>query len=127
MASNRPQKIFKLNYWKANPEYAAQISLYANPAELRLSASDSTFISLRGSDTFGGISISPGLGNHINIQGMSGDMRYAGLLQDLPFPYSILPITPFTPFPTQLFAPPLMRLLPIIRQMAIITSSYVGA
>lgn len=122
MASRRPQKVYKLNYWKADPEYAANLTVYGSPAEVRMSASDTNFISVR-SD---GISLSPGRGNHINIQGMPQNMRYGGVVADLPFPLSVIPVTVATPFPNQIFAPPLMRVLPLIRQLAVISSSFVG-
>lgn len=126
MGARRPQKIWKLNYAKASPEFAAKITLFGDPAEIRVAANESTFMSVRGDDTFGGLTLSPGRGNNINIQAMSGNMRYAGMLQDLPFPLSIVPTTPFTPWPNQMIRPPLENLVPVITQMAIISSSFVG-
>jgi hypothetical protein len=69
--------------------------------------------------------LSPGIGNNVNIQGMSQNMRYAGLLMDLPFPLSILPTTPFTPFPKQVMMPPLAKIVPFLADMSTILSSLV--
>ena len=125
MGIRRPMKVWKLNYWKADPEFAAALTVLGDPAEVRLAAADDAFISLR-SGSFGGMTFSPGFGKRINIQALSGQMRYGGMIQDLPFPLSIIPVTPFTPFPNQNFRPPLENVLPAIRQFAIIASSAVG-
>lgn len=122
MASRRPQKTIKLNYWKADPEFAANFTLFADPAEARMSAGEKNFISVRTD----GISLSPGPGNNINIQGMSQNMKYGGVVSDLPWPMSMLPVTPFTPFPNQVFSPPLKTVLPLIKQISVISSSFVG-
>lgn len=124
--ARRGMKIWKLNYWKVDPEYAAQITLMAEPAEVRIAAADNAFMSVR-SGAGGGITLSPGPGKNINFQAMPGNFRYGGMLQDLPFPLSIIPVTPFTPFPNQYFRPPLENILPTVAQFAIIASSYVGA
>lgn len=127
MGTRRPMKIWRLNYWKVDPEFASQISLMGDPAEIRIAAADNIFMSARGGRPGGGLTFSPGMGNNINIQAMSGNLRYGGLIQDLPFPLSLIPVTPFTPFPNQMFRPPLEGILPTIVQFSIIASSYLGA
>lgn len=117
----RPTKTLRLNYWKLDPSMAANIQIMGKPAEVKISSSDKTFLSVR--DT--GITLSPGIGNNINIQGMSQNLRYGGLLSDLPFPLSVMPTTPFTPFPKQVFSPPLAKILPLLVDLSAIASSLV--
>lgn len=120
--NKRPQKVYRLNYWKADPEYAANVTVFGDPAEVRISASDSRFISVKNS----GITLAPGMSGQVNIQGMSVNMRYGGLLADLPFPLSIMPTTMASPFPKQIMIPPLLSQLPTIAQLAVVASSFVG-
>lgn len=117
----RPSKTFRLAYVKTDPKLGAVIQILGNPAEVRIAASDKSFISVRDD----GISVSPGLANNLNLQVLPHNMRYAGLLMDLPFPLSILPTTPFTPFPKQIFAPPLAKILPAVSDISLILSSLV--
>lgn len=119
--SNRPTKTLRLNYVKLDPQLGAHIQVLGRPAEVRIAASDKSFISVRDD----GISVSPGIGMNVNFQGMSQNMRYAGLLMDLPFPLSILPTTPFTPFPKQIFMPPLAKIMPFLADLSLIASSLV--
>lgn len=118
----RPRKVFRLNYWQADPEIAAMLVIEGKPASIKLASSADHFVGV--SDN--GITLSPGIGKSLNYQAMSHNFRYGGLLMDLPFPLSIMPVTPFTPFPNQIFLPPLLQLLPTIRDLAIISSSFVG-
>lgn len=117
----RPTKTLRLNYWKMDPAMAANIQIMGKPAEVKISASDKTFMSVRQT----GITFSPGIGNNINIQGLSQNMRYGGLLSDLPFPLSVIPTTPFTPFPKQIFNPPLAKIVPFLVDISTIASSLV--
>ncbi len=119
--TTRPTKTFRLAYVKTDPALGAVIQVVGNPAEARIAASDKSFISVRND----GISLSPGIGNNINFQGLSQNMRYGGLLMDLPFPLSILPTTPFTPFPKQVFMPPLAKIVPFLADISLIASSLV--
>lgn len=116
----RPQKIFRLNYWNGFADVAAQVSVLGDPPEVRMSTADNTFMSVRQT----GITLSPGLGHSINIQGMSHNMVFGGLLSDLPFPMSIIPTTPFTPWPQQVFKPPLAAILPTVRLLAAVASLF---
>ena len=118
---NRPIKSFRLSYVKTNANGEAVIQVLGRPTEARIAASSKSFVSV----TTDGISLSPGYGNNVNFQGLPQNMRYAGLLMDLPFPLSILPTTPFTPFPKQVFAPPLAKIIPFISDMSLILSSLV--
>lgn len=118
----RPSKIIRLNYWSERPEDSAHISILGKPEEIRISSSADKFLSVRKD----GISIAPGISNSINIQGMSHNMKYAGMISDLPFPLSMLPNTPVTPLPKQVFVPPLKDLLSLIKDISIITKSFVG-
>jgi hypothetical protein len=118
----RPQKIIKLNYWQSRPEFSAHFTLYGSPAEARMAANDKTFISTRQD----GISLSPGPGNNVNIQALPQNLKYAGMISDLPFPLSLIPVTIATPFPNQIISPPLVKQLPLIKEIAVIASSFVG-
>lgn len=117
----RPAKTLRLNYIKADADTGAYVQVLGKPSEVKIGASDKSFISVR-SD---GITLAPGVGNNINIQGLSHNMRYGGLLMDLPFPLSILPTTPFTPFPKQVFMPPLSKIIPFLADLSAIASSLV--
>ncbi len=118
----RPTKTLRLNFVKEDADLGAYIQVLGRPSEVKLSAGPKSFVSVRDD----GITLSPGPGYNINIQGLSQNMRYGGLLMDLPFPLSILPTTPFTPFPKQVFMPPLARILPFIVDLSAIASSLVA-
>jgi hypothetical protein len=118
---SRPCKTIRLNFWKRDPAFSASIQVLAQPAEVKLSASDKAFVSIREN----GISLSPGLGKNINIQGLPQNLKYGGMLSDLPFPLSIMPTTPFTPYPKQIFSPPLAKIMPFLADMNSIASSLV--
>lgn len=122
MSDARPKKVIRLNFLKLNPDLTASIGIYGDPNEIRISASAKNFISIKDQ----GISLSPGFGNQINIQGMSQNLKYAGLLMDLPFPLSILPVTPATPMPKQIVSPPLAELLPMLQEFSLIASSFLA-
>ena len=115
----RPSKTFRLAYIENDKALGAVVQILGAPAEVRIAATDKNFISVRND----GISLSPGIGNNVNFQGLSQNMRYAGLLMDLPFPMSILPTTPFTPFPKQVFMPPLAKIIPFLADTSLILSS----
>ena len=118
----QPRKVYKLNYWKSDLDLAASLVIEGSPSSIKIKSSNDHFVAV--SDN--GITLSPGIGKSINVQGMSSTFKYGGLLQNLPFPSSIIPITTFTPLPTQTFVLPLAQLLPTIRDMNLIASSFVG-
>lgn len=118
---SRPRKTLRLNYWKKDPALAANIQLLGNPSEVKISASDKTFVAVRET----GITLSPGIGQNVNIQGLPQNLRYGGMLSDLPFPLSIMPTTPFTPWPKQMFSPPLAKIVPFLVDLSSIASSLV--
>lgn len=125
MEQRRAQKTFRINFWKLDPEFAANVTLFAEPAEVKISASDSTFISVRGGDNKG-ITIAPGTGASVNLQIMPQNLKYAGMITDLAFPMSLLPSTMATPFPKQIISPPLIKQMPVIKQIAQAAASFVG-
>ena len=108
----RPQKTIRLNY--TDPEETAAITILGDPPEMRVGSAPNSFIATSPDGT----SISGGFPSTINIQGMSSSMRYAGMLQDIPFPLSMIPSTAATPAPKQIFKPPFMEQLPMINQLA---------
>lgn len=119
---DRKKKVFKLNYHVGQGNGSANIAIMDNPNEVRISANPKTFISV----TEDGLSLSGGTPSTINIQGMSSSMKYGGMIQDLPFPMSIMPVTTFNPFPKQIFAPPLKEMIPTLTQAAALASSLIG-
>lgn len=119
---SRGKKVLRLKYWGNNDLSQPTISLLDNPNELRLATGPKAFISVKEDQ----ISIAAGTPAVINIQGLSTSMKYAGMIQDLPFPLTLLPTTPFTPFPKQIIVPPLADLLPTLRQVASVASSLIG-
>lgn len=121
--SKRPAKVIRLNYSKNRPtETMASLSVFGDPAEVRAAVNQRQFMSVNET----GISLSPGVGSHINIQALPQNMVYGGMLRDLPFPMSIIPVTPFTPFPNQIIVPPLLGLMPTLVQVASLASLFPG-
>lgn len=118
----RPRKIIRLSYWKEQSADEPLIMLLGNPGELRFSAGKKSFVSLKE----GNVSISGGMPSTINIQGLSTSMKYAGMIQDLPFPLSIMPTTPYNPFPKQIINPPMKDLLPMIKDLSSLAQSLVS-
>ena len=121
--SNRPQKTWRMSYW-GTPSGDAEphISLLGDPGELRMGVGGKSFIGIKEDS----ITMSGGFPSKINIQGLSHSMKYAGMVQDLPWPLTQIPSTTYTPFPKQIIVPPMVELLPTIQQIAIIASSMAG-
>lgn len=119
MTKQRPAKLFRLNYWQITPEFGACISLLGDPAEVRIQANEKSFISVRD----GSITLSGGFPSVINVQGMSSSFKFGGMLQDLPFPLTLIPSTTFTPMPRQIFVPPFMPVVPMLAQLSSIASA----
>lgn len=116
MPQKRPSKVIRLNYRMNAPSVKmASVTIFGSPAEVRMASSKDNFISVKDAT---GVSLSPGLGKQVNIQALPHNMRYGGMLMDLPFPLSIIPVTPFTPFPNQLFVPPMLGLIPTLIQIS---------
>lgn len=121
--STRPQKTWRMSYW-GTPDGKAEphISILGDPGEARIGVGAKSFVSIKEN----GVTLSGGFPSKINIQGMSSSMKYAGMVQDLPWPFPLLASTSFTPLPKQIFVPPLVEELPLIQQVAIIATSLVG-
>ena len=113
----RPSKYLRLNYWQLTPEFSSCIAILGGPNEIILQASQKAFISIK-EDV---VSIGGGFPSKINIQGMSDSFRYDGMLQDLPFPLTLIPSTIATPLPKQIFIPPFIGLLPVLTQLGALT------
>ena len=117
----RPMKCIRINYAQNVPSrHMAAFSIFGDPAEARMSVNNGQFVAVNEKT---GVSMSPGFGKQINIQALPHNMRYGGILMDLPFPLSVIPVTPFTPFPNQLFVPPMLGLVPTLLQIALILGS----
>lgn len=119
--AQRPAKTLRLVYQKDDPNLNSYLMLLGNPSEVRIGVSDKTFLSVRED----GISISPGMAQNLNFQAMSHNMRYGGMLMDLPFPMSLIPSTPITPMPQQIMAPPLAKIVGFISDLSAISSMLV--
>lgn len=117
----RSKKVIRLNYWTSATNDPT-ITLLSNPNEVRISSDNKTFLSLKDNQ----ITIGAGTPATINIQGLSNSMKYAGMLQDLPFPLCLIPSTAVTPLPKQIIVPPLLDLLPTLKQAAKIAASLLG-
>lgn len=122
MTAKRKQKTIRLDYLRnrSNNSMAA-FTLFSGPAEARISVNEKQFVAITEST---GVSLSPGTGKHINIQALPQNMRYGGLLQDLPFPLSIIPVTPVTPMPNQVIVPPLLGLVPTLASLAALLALF---
>jgi len=118
--AQRPQKIWKLNYWstvlKANP----QIQLLQNPAEVKISTSPTSFIGVGD----GYVSISGGQPSKISIQALPEQVTYAGILGQVPFIMQMIPSTLVTPIPQTRFKPPFQELIPLVSQIAKIGAAF---
>jgi hypothetical protein len=117
----RPQKIYRLNYYGKQDGMLAQISILGDPGEVRIAATGKSFLSV----TEDGLNFSPGMGNPINIQAMSSNMKYGGMLQALPFPMSLLPSTTYTPYPKQIIVPPMGDMIETLATVSEILTSMV--
>jgi len=122
MKTVKPQKTWKLNHWSDDAALTPFFQLSGRPAEAKMAANQKTFFSAREN----GLTLSPGPGNNINLQILSHNFKYAGLIQDLPFPMSLIPVTLATPFPKQVISPPLKEIVPLIAQLSVMASSFVG-
>lgn len=122
MVTNRAKKVLRLHYWGSSVKDEPTITWLDNPGELRIGVGGKSFFSLKEDQ----ITISGGTPSVINIQGLSNSMKYAGMIQDLPFPLSMMPTTPFTPFPKQIIVPPLLDMMDIMSQAAALASSLIG-
>lgn len=123
MAARRPQRTWRTSYWVGDTEdVQGAISILGDPGEVRLGVGPKSFISIQEDR----ISISGGTPSTISIQGLSGNMRYAGMIQDLPWPLTMIPSTTFSPLPNQLIVPPFLEQLPTIQQVAVIATSLAG-
>lgn len=115
----RPSKFLRLNYASQDPQ--AFLAIMGDPNEVRISAGEDSFISVRD----GVVTISPGVTGKLNIQALPGALKYGGMISELPFPLAMLPKTPFTPLPTHIISPPLKELLPTIREIGVMASTFV--
>ena len=120
---NRPSKIFRLNYWNNDPIAAASISILGEPGEIKIQASPMAFLTLRD----GNMTLSPGNGGKINIQAMPSDLRFAGMIQAMPFPFSLIPSTAVTPIPQHIIVPPFKALVKTLGKFANIANGLGGA
>ena len=121
--STRPQKTWRMSYWGTPGEDAeAHISLLGDPGEIRMGVGSKSFISVKED----GITISGGFPSKVSVQGLSSSMKYAGMIQDLPWPLTMIPSTTYTPFPKQIIVPPMVEQLPTIQQVAVIATSMAG-
>ena len=118
----RPVKPMRLNYYRSMPEFHACISVLGDPAEVRISASKESFISVRD----GGITLSGGTPSKINIQGMPDSIRYAGLITQQRFPLTLLPSNIFLPIPANRFNPPFRDLVKTIGTMSALATAFLG-
>jgi hypothetical protein len=111
MADQRPQKTWRMSYWVGGEDkIESAISILGNPGEVRASVGQKSFISVHEDK----ISMSGGTPSVISIQGMSSSMKYAGMIQDLPWPLTMIPSTTYTAMPMQLIIPPFVEQLPTI-------------
>ena len=116
----RKAKYIRLSY-RGN-EIGPTLALLAGPNEARLGASDKSFISLKED----GITIAPGSPGSINFQTLPGGSKYAGMVQDLPFPLAMLPKTLASPLPTHVFTLPMEEFIPAIKSLAALNNLFLG-
>ena len=121
--ADRTLKTLKLDYWvseSGDDGDAPHVTVLGDPGEVRIGVGKS-FINI----TDNSLSLSGGFPSKINIQGLSGSMKYAGMLQDSPFPLSLLPSTTFTTFTKQLISPPFLPILPDVVKIASLTTAFI--
>lgn len=121
--STRPLKTWRMSYWNIDSDDAEpSITMLGDPGEMRLSVGGKSFVGIKEDS----LTLSGGTPSKINIQGLSHNIKYAGMIQDLPWPMTMLPSTAFTPLPKQIIVPPLLEQLPTIQQCAVICTSMAG-
>ena len=119
---NRPAKVFRFNYWNDDPKLAAAITMLGDPGEIRIQASPMAFISLKDKS----MTISAGNGGKINVQGMPATMKYAGMIQAVTFPLSLIPSTVVTPIPQHIIVPPFKQMVKLLTKFANISRALAG-
>ena len=120
----RPQKTWRMSYWGVPGDTSAEayVSILDDPGEVRFGVGAKSFISVKED----GMTLSGGVPSKINIQGLPGSIKYAGMVQDINWPLTMIPSTVATPIPRQRVVPPLLEVLPTIQQVAIIATSMAG-
>ena len=118
--ARRKAKYFRIDY--KNAEVGPAVSLFKDPDEARIGATDKAFISIKAD----GITIAPGSPGSINFQTLPGGNKYAGVIQDLPFPLAMLPKTLVTPLPTHIFTLPLEEFMPAIKSLVALQNLFLG-
>lgn len=116
----RPKKTVRLDYWGEDTDDMPHLTLLADPGEARLAAGNDAFISV----TKDRISLGAGKPSTVNIQGLSGSMKYAGLMQGIDFPLTLIPSTLATPIPQQRIDPPLKELIPLLNDLRSVLSGF---
>jgi hypothetical protein len=119
----RPVKTLRITHRANDPNFSAYLQVLGEPGEVRMGVGDKTFISVRD----GGISLSPGIGNNISIQGMPQNIKFGGMLANIDFPLSVIPITPFNPLPIQRISPPMNGLMSMLSLVSTLSSLLPGA
>ena len=117
----RPQKTWRISYWGVSGDQSAEeaaVSILGDPGEVRLGVGGKSFLSVKED----GVTLSGGFPSKVNIQGMSNSFKFAGMLQNLRWPLSMMPGR----FPQQTIVPPLVEELPTIQQVASIATSIAG-
>lgn len=119
------EKRRKVKSWRSsyvNELAKANVSIFEGPNEVRIMSEDGTFLTVRE----GGVSIAPGAGNNINIQGMPSNVKYAGMFSPMRFPLNLIPSTVVTPIPSHTIDPPLKELMSTIRTLSSLASLIPG-
>jgi hypothetical protein len=119
MTETRPIKTLRLTY---RSDFGPYLWLAGNPSEVRIGSNPKTFISVRDE----GITLSPGIGQNVNIQGMSQNLKFGGMVTNLDFPLSIIPITAFNPMPVQRFSPPMAGIMSILSLVSTLSTGLAG-
>lgn len=121
--STRPLKTWRMSYWNTDSSDAeASISLLGDPGEIRVSVGGKSFLGVKEDS----LTLSAGTPAKINVQALSHSFKYGGMIQDLPWPLTMMPSTTYTPFPKQIISPPFLEQLPTIQQVAVIATSMAG-
>lgn len=121
MADIRPNKTIRLAYWSGEEtDNEGFLSVLSGPDEVRMGVGQRSFISVEEDK----ITFSGGTPSVFNIQALSSSFKYAGMIQDLPWPLTMIPSTTYTPLPQQIIVPPLVEQLPTLVAVANVATSF---
>lgn len=104
---------------ETGPHFTTRVANTGGSAEV--GASNDAFIHVSERN---GVGVSPGKGNKINMQTMPQNIVYGGLIAQQKGMRGMVPSTIGTPTPQYSFSPPLANMMSTLREIIVISSSF---